>query len=267
MNFIWQVIKEQLLHLSLIFRLSFYEEKSKYTMHYLGAFWQILNPFIQIGIYWFVFGFGIRGSSAVGETPFFLWLIVGIVPWMFINLAITQGSNSVYSNITLVSKMKFPVSVLPSIKIVGNSFSFFVMMIFTLVIVWINGSFSGIYLLQLPYYLFCMYFFLYGLTLLLSTLTTIIRDIQPIVQSVMRLMMYVLPIVWNIDKLPHPIVKILQLNPFFYIIEGFRYSLLGGEWFYNDMAYTLYFWFISLLILLIASSTHLKFRHKFVDYI
>ncbi|PEQ82702.1 Teichoic acid translocation permease TagG [Bacillus sp. AFS006103] len=268
MNFIWQVMKEQLLHLNLIFRLSFYEEKSKYTMHYLGVFWQLLNPFIQIGIYWFVFGFGIRGGGAsVGETPFFLWLIVGIVPWMFINLAITQGSNSVHSNITLVSKMKFPVSVLPSIKIVGNSFSFFIMMIITLVIIFLNKSFPGIYLIQLPYYMLCLYSLLYGLTLLLSTLTTIIRDIQPIVQSIMRLMMYVLPIVWNVDSLPSTILKILQLNPFFYIIEGFRYSLLGGAWFFNDLAYTLYFWTINILILFIASNSHLKFRHKFVDYI
>jgi teichoic acid transport system permease protein len=268
MNFIWQVMKEQLLHLNLIFRLSFYEEKSKYTMHYLGAFWQLMNPFIQIGIYWFVFGFGIRGGgSSVGETPFFLWLIAGIVPWLFINLAVTQGSNSVYSNISLVSKMKFPVSVLPSIKIVGNSLSFIIMIIIALIFIILNKSFSGIYLIQLPYYLFCLYFLLYGLTLLLSTITTIIRDIQTIVQSTMRLMMYILPIVWNVNSLPSPILKMLQLNPFFYIIEGFRYSLLGGGWFFNDLTYTLYFWLISFLILFIASSAHLKFRHKFVDYI
>lgn len=267
MNFVWQILKEQLINFNLILRLSLFQERSKYNMHYLGAFWQILNPFILIGIYWFVFGFGMRGGSSVGETPFFLWLIVGLVPWLFISPTVTQGANSVHSKISLVSKMKFPVSVLPTIKIVENSFSFFIMMVITIIILLVNGFFSGVYLLQLPYYLFCLYFLLYGLTLLLSTLTTIIRDIQQMVQSIMRIMMYVLPILWNVDRLPTTIVNLLQLNPFFYIIDGFRYSLLGGKWFFDDLAYTLYFWFISILILFIGSMVHLKFRHKFVDYI
>ncbi|MDQ6600381.1 ABC transporter permease [Bacillus salipaludis] len=193
--------------------------------------------------------------------------MAGLVPWLFISTATTQGSNSVYSKINLVSKMKFPVSVLPSINIIGNSISFFIMLIITSIIFFLYKSFSGVYLLQVPYYLFCLYFLLFGLTLLLSTLTIIIRDIQQMVQSVMRLMLYALPIVWNIDKLPKTIVNLLQLNPFFYIIEGFRDSLLGGKWFFNDLSYTLYFWCISLLILLVGSSVHLKFRHKFVDYI
>jgi teichoic acid transport system permease protein len=267
MNFVWQILKEQLLSIHLIFRLSLYEEKSKYKMHYFGAFWQIFNPFIQIGVYWFIFGFGIRGGSPVGETPFFLWLIVGLVPWLFISPTITQGSNSVYAKINIVSKMKFPVSVLPSIKIVGNSFSFLIMLLITMILLVMNGVFSGIYLLQLPYYIFCLYLLLYGLSLLLATLATVIRDVQQLVQSIIRIMMYLLPIVWNIDSFPPYIVRVLQLNPFFYIIDGFRYSFLGGDWFFNDLAYTFYFWCMTLLVLFIGSNVHMKFRHKFVDYI
>ncbi|MEH7274096.1 ABC transporter permease [Neobacillus vireti] len=260
-------MKEQFLHINLIIRLSLYELKGKYQMHYLGVLWQILNPFMLIGIYWFVFGLGIRGGAPVGETPFFLWLLSGIVPWIFINQAINQGSNSVHSKVNLVSKMKFPVSVLPTIKILGVSFSFFAMLLVTIIVLLLNGVFSGYYLLQLPYYLLCLYFLVFGLTLLLSTMTTIIRDIQNIVQSIMRIMIYMLPIVWNVDRLPDIFVDILKLNPFFYIIVGFRDTLIGGAWFFDDPAYSLYFWFISIFILLIGCSVHVKFRHKFVDYI
>ncbi|MCM3244938.1 ABC transporter permease [Cytobacillus oceanisediminis] len=267
MIFIWQILKEQLLNLNLIFRLGLYEEKSKYKMHYLGAVWQMLNPIIQITIYWFIFGLGIRGGSPVGETPFFLWLIVALIPWLFIAPTITQASNSIYSSINLVSKMKFPVSVLPSIKIVSNSLSFVFMLFVAMIILMLYGSFPGVYLLQLPYYIFALYFLLFGLTILLSTLSTIIRDIQSMVQSIMRIMLYMLPILWNVDTLPDVFINILKLNPFFYIIEGFRNSLLGEEWFFHDFQYTLYFWLVSILILFIGSTIHLKFRHKFVDYI
>lgn len=267
MNVIMQVMKEQLLHRSLIFRLSFYEVKSTYKMHYLGAFWQILSPLFQIGVYWLVFGLGIRGGAPVGDTPFFLWLLAGLVPWLFISPTVIQGSNSVYSKINVVSKMKFPVSILPSITIVVNSFSFIVMLGILIILLLCSGVFPGWYLLQLPYYLVCLYFLLLGMTLLFSTLTTIIRDVQSMIQSIMRLMMYLLPILWNVENLPTIALNILKLNPFFYIIDGFRNSLLGGEWFFQNSAYTLYFWCISLLIMLVGCNIHLKFRHKFVDYI
>lgn len=267
MKLVWQVIKQQFLHRDLIYRLSLYEMKSNYKMHYLGAFWQLMNPLLQIGVYWFVFGLGIRGGSPIGDTPFFLWLLAGLVPWLYISPTLTQASNSVYSKVNVVSKMKFPVSVLPSIKIMENTFTFIIMLIITVVIFLFNGVFSGIYLIQLAYYLVCMWVLLFGLTLLFSTLTTIIRDIQSMIQSGMRMMMFTLPIVWNVSNLPDIAVNILKLNPFYYIIEGIRDSLVGGNWFYQDPAYTLYFWSISLLILFIASSVHFKFRHKFVDYI
>jgi teichoic acid transport system permease protein len=268
MNLVWQVLKEQIFHLNLIFRLSFYEVKGKYNMHYLGVFWQILNPAVQIAIYWFVFGLGIRGGAPVGGTPFFLWLLAGIVPWLFFSPTVTQASNSVHTKISLVSKMKFPVSILPSIRIVGNSFSFILMLIATVIILALNGKSSGIYLLQLPYYLLCLYVLLFGISLLLATLTTIIRDIANIVQSTMRVMMYMLPILWNVEeRLPEVVVTFLKLNPVFYLIDGFRNALIGGTWFYEDVAYMIYFWLFTILILFIGSSVHMKFRHKFVDYI
>lgn len=267
MNFAWQVLKEQFLHFNLIVRLSLYEEKGKYTMHYFGMLWQILNPFIQIMVYWLIFGLGIRKGSPVDGTPFFLWLIIGLVPWLYISRTIVQASNSVFAKVSLVSKMHFPVSVLPSIKIVGNSLSLFPMILITIGIAYFYDIFSGLYLLQLFYYLACLYLFLFAITLLLSTLTTIIRDVQMMVQSVVRLMMFFLPIVWNVHNFPTFFVNILKLNPLFYIIEGFRYSILGGQWFFEDGAYTLYFWSISLLILTIGAYLHIKFRNKFVDYL
>lgn len=267
MNLVWKILKEQITHLNLIFRISLYEQKSKYTMHYLGILWQILNPFIQVGVYWLVFGLGIRGGSPVGETPFFLWMVTGLVPWLYISPTVTQGTNSIYAKVNLVSKMNFPVSVLPTIRIIGNAYAFIPMLIITIGILLINGVFGGIYLLQLIYYLFALFIFLFAVTLLLSSLTTIIRDIQNMVQSVMRLMLFLLPILWNVSNLPELFIDLLKLNPFFYLIEGFRSSLLGTQWFFEDIPYTIYFWSVTLLTLLVGSFFHLKFRNKFVDYL
>jgi len=267
MNYIWQVIKELVGHIGLIYKLSLYEIKSKYKMHYLGIFWQFLNPAFQIGIFWFVFGLGIRGGEPVGEIPFFLWFIVAMVPWLFISSSIIQGTSSIHSQIGLVSKMKFPMSTLPAIKIMVNSFAFILMLLFVLLIATFRGFFPGYYLLQLPYYLVALYTLIYGLSLLLATLSTIVRDVQLLTQSVIRVMRFLLPIFWIVDKLPQFWVTALKLSPFYYLIQGFRDTLLGQGWFFDDLIYTFYFWAVSILILLLGSYMHLKFRSKLIDYL
>lgn len=82
-NPVVQVLKEQIDNWDLIYRMALFEIKGMYQIHYLGTFWQFLNPAIQIAIYWFVFG-TIRAGSDVDGTPYFLWLIIGLIPWFFL---------------------------------------------------------------------------------------------------------------------------------------------------------------------------------------
>lgn len=72
MSAMMTVIKEQIANFYLIRRLSLYELKSSNNNNYLGMLWELLNPGIQITIFWFVFGYGIRGGSDVDGVPFFI---------------------------------------------------------------------------------------------------------------------------------------------------------------------------------------------------
>ncbi|KZE64089.1 Teichoic acid translocation permease TagG [Fictibacillus phosphorivorans] len=267
MRFVLQILKEQLSNLYLIFRLASYDMKSKYQMHYLGVFWQFLNPAVQVLVYWVVFGLGIRARNPVDGVPYLIWLLVGLIPWFFISPTIVQGSNSIYSKVNLVSKMKFPVSLLPTITIISNSLNFLVLLAIMVLIMFLNGFVPTVFFFQLPYYLFCTFMFLLAITLLFSTVSVIIRDFQNVLQSFMRMIMFLLPILWDINRLPDNIQKILMLNPLYYLIEGFRNTFLYETWFYEDILYMSYFWFVTLLILLIGSILHLKLRSKFIDYL
>ncbi|WP_099160087.1 ABC transporter permease [Virgibacillus ndiopensis] len=273
MNSVKQVLKEQLEHRNLIFRMASFELKGMYQIHYLGSFWQFLNPAIQVAIYWFVFG-TIRGGAPVNGTPFFLWLIIGLIPWFFISPSIIQGSNSVHQKIGLVSKMNFPVSLLPSIRIVSNSFQFFIMLIILIVIALVYGVEPSLYVIQVLYYLLCLYAFLFAFSLLSSTISTLIRDYQMALQSFMRMLLYVSPILWDtslitakFSEVGAVIENFLRLNPLFYIIEGFRDSILGRAWFYQDLVYTGYFWVLTLCLLYFGAKIHIKFRKDFMDYL
>ncbi|MDM5190896.1 ABC transporter permease [Bacillus sp. DX4.1] len=267
MNAMMMVLKEQINSLYLIKRLSIYQVKSTNKDNYLGIVWEMLNPLIQMSIYWFVFGIGIRGGSGVNGVPFVYWLISGVAVWFFINPATLQASKSIYTRLNMISKMSFPMSVIPSYVIMSNFYQHLILVGIVTGIFLITGQGISIHYIQLVYYMFATVMLVFAFSLITSTLSTIVRDVQMVVQSLMRMLLYLTPILWTPEKLPPALQKIMQLNPLCYIVEGYRKAFLGTGWFYEDIKYALYFWGIVFFMLLIGTAIHVKFRKHFVDYL
>ncbi|GAE92462.1 teichoic acid translocation permease protein TagG [Gracilibacillus boraciitolerans JCM 21714] len=269
-NAVKTIIMEQIQNKRLIYRMSRFEVRADYQSHYLGTLWQFLTPIIQIVIYWIVFGVGLRGGgSSIGELPYIIWLLMGLIPWFFISPSMIQGSNSIHQKVSLVSKMNFPVSLLPTIKILSNSVQFIVLMLIFVVVLIINGVGISLFWIQLFYYFFCMFMFIFAFSLFSSTISMLIRDYQTFLSSTMRMLLYLSPILWDPtgDRVPPLLTNLLQLNPLYYIIDGIRNSFLGTAWFFDDLVYTSYFWVFTITLLLIGAKLHIHFREDFVDYL
>lgn len=265
MKSMFLVVKEQITSLYLIKRLSLFEMKSANTNNYLGILWEIINPMIQLSIYWFVFGEGIRKGEPIGDVPFVYWMITGMVVWFFVNPAILQASKSIYTRINFISKMSFPMSVIPTYVIVSKLYSHLMLVGVITLILQFAGYRLSVFFIQLPYFMFAGLMLLIAISLITSTLATIVRDVQMIVQAIIRMLLYLTPLLW------HPtgyILKLMMINPLFYIVEGYRSAMLGTGWYILESPqYTLYFWGVVLVLLLIGSVLHVKFRNHFIDYL
>lgn len=262
------VIKEQFRYFYLVRRLSFYELRSLTSGNYLGMAWEIINPAIQITIYWFVFGFGIRQRAPVGGIDYFPWMFGGILAWFFINQSVLKSSKSIYTKIKMLSKMNFPMSVIPSYVIFAQFYPHLVIVGLGIIILQFIGFPISIYFIQIPIYTLGLLLFLFGLSLILSTMTTIVRDIQMLLQSLMRMLLYLSPILWPPTLLPESWHTFLKLNPFYFVIEGYRASLLGLEWYFIEHPVHFgYFVGVTGLTLLVGSYLHVKFRDQFIDFI
>lgn len=263
-----KVLKEQVNFFYLVKRLSVYELRSLTRGNYLGAAWEIINPAIQILIYWFVFGFGIREREDVGNIPYFQWMFAGILVWFFINNSVMKSSKSIYSKIKMLSKMSFPMSVIPNYTIFAQFYPHLILLVIGTVILQFIGYPISIYYLQLPIYIIGLLVFLFSFALITSTLSTIIRDVQMLLQSVMRMLLYLSPILWPPTLLPDALQPYMKLNPFYYVIEGYRYSLLGEGWYFlENPVYTLYFIGVVALTFFVGAYLHVKFRSQFIDFL
>ena len=58
---------------------------------------------------------------------------------------------------------------------------------------------------------------------------------------------------------------VFKINPFYYIVAGYRDSLLTGNWFFERPMNTLYFWGVTILIFYIGLKLFTKLRPHFSD--
>lgn len=269
-----QVLKEQFNHFYLVRRLSLYEIKSKNKNNYLGMLWEVLNPSIQILIYWFVFG-ALLGRAPVEidgkEISFIYWLMAGFILWTFFFQSIIHGSKSIYTRLRMLSKMNFPMSIIPSYVIFSQFYVHLVMLGISIIVFQFAGYYINVYFVQLFYYIFAAVCLTFAISLITSTLSTMIRDVHLLLASVLRMMLYVSGVLWPLSILkeyPPIILKIIKLNPLYYLMEGYRISFFGSEWYLiTHWQYTLYFWAVILVLFLIGATLHVKFRRHFIDYL
>ena len=87
MNYIKEIISNR----KLIANLSFNDFKTKYAGSFLGIVWAFIQPLITIFVYWFAFQVGLR-SQDVGNFPFALWFMAGLIPWFFFSDGLNGGT-------------------------------------------------------------------------------------------------------------------------------------------------------------------------------
>lgn len=272
MSSVKTILKEIFSNLQLIWTVARYNNKAAFQGHYLGVVWEFLNPLIQIAIWGFVFG-AIRNRRDVylgdNPIPFIPWMLVGMTIWLFMNRATTSGSTSVQRQIKLVSKMQFPVSVLPAMDMASKLTSYFFLLGITVAIILLNGIWPTIHWLGFIYYFIAMLVFIYFFALLNSTITLLFRDYQNILKPLMRLMYFFSGPIWRMQEMaaiPRWFTRLMDLTPFSYIITGLRQAFFGNGFFKEDwLITTASFWLIVALLALLGSHYHLKLKSRFTD--
>ena len=154
-----QIIKEHMMYKNQIGKLAKADLAKTYRGAALGWTWAIIKPAVTIFVYWFAFAVGLRMSSDVNGYPYFLWLIAGVIPWFYISEMITGGTDCIRRYSYLVTKMKFPVSTIPTFVNISK-FMVNLMLIYIMIIIFrLFGFTPDIYILQLPFYLLLAFLF------------------------------------------------------------------------------------------------------------
>lgn len=261
------VLHENITNIYRIYSISKYEILSDIRDSKLGMFWNFANPAIQVLTYWLVFGVIMPGRSEQDKIPYLCWLLGGIVVWFYISPCITNGCNAIYAKRDIITKMKFPVSILPATVILKELFNHVCLMIVLVVLFAVFGYYPNFYWLGLIYYLICGSVFSIALSMITSVLNMMARDTRKLILACMRLLLYLTPVLWSPSKLNgHPLLAfIMKFNPIDYIVQGYRDCFFFHQGIASFGIQTFIFWGITLLLLAFGSFMLYKFKHKFMD--
>ena len=239
--------------------------RKKFVGSYFGVFWMFVQPVVTIVIYYCVFQLGFKSAPPSDiNAPYVLWLIPGIVPWFFFSEAVTAGTGCLYDYNYLVKKVVFKVSILPVIKIVSCAFVHVIFIGIMVVVFLLFGYMPHICWIQVVYYSLCTFVLALGISFLTCSINAFFKDMGQIVSIILQFGMWITPIMWHYS-MAEKWLPLLKLNPFFYITEGYRESMLNHTWFWQRPTMTLYFWIVTAVIFVIGGKTFKKLKPHFAD--
>ena len=159
MNTLAEIIRQHIEWRSQIWKLAKADIIKTYSGAALGWAWALVKPTITIAVFWFAFTFGLRGGGAVNGYPFALWMIPGFIAWFYMSDMLTQGANAIRKYKYLVTKMKFPVSTIPTFVGLSKLAIHICLMVIVVLIFVCTGHFPDLYWLQIFFSVLPLYVF------------------------------------------------------------------------------------------------------------
>ena len=248
----------------LILALSFKDFKKRYAGSYFGAIWAFITPIMTVVMYLFVFQIAFP-SGAVYDIPFLIWFTAGIVPWFFISDAISSSSSSLLEYNYLVKKVIFNIDILPIVKVLSSFIVHLAFVLFVIIMAIAFGFYPSLHWFQMLYYMLCSIVMLFSISLITSSIMIFFRDLGQIINIILMFGFWFTPISWNVDMIPAKYQFIFKASPFYYIVNGFRDSLLRRIWFWDRPAMTLTFWGIIAAFMFVGLFLYKRLKPHFSD--
>ncbi len=223
---------------NLLFELTRKNVKLKYRNSWLGIFWSFLQPLLNMTVLSVVF-IGIFGRSNEHVICYPVFLFTGRLLYDFFNTSTKQAMTSFRRNSAIIKKVYVPKYMYP-LSSIFSTFVTFAISVLCLIVVWIFFKATGLsngHALHITWYvllcivpMFLILLFSTGVGLVLSVLAVYFRDIEYIWDVLTRLLMYMVPILYPLQRIKTPwIIYTIKINPLYSMIELFRQCVLYGQ--------------------------------------
>lgn len=215
---------------SYIWYVSVSELRARQITNVLGNLWHLLNPALNIFIFYLIFGQLLKVDRGVDN--FILFLAVGVFVFGFTQKATIDGARSIVSNRGLLKAVKFPRALLPITATVTEALASLSSFVVLFAIALITEEPITLRWLALPIVIAVQFVFNVGASMVAARMTTHFHDINQILPFVFRLLLYASGVIFSVDAYVEEgsaVEWLFILNPMYCALTLARWCVLGSE--------------------------------------
>jgi lipopolysaccharide transport system permease protein len=237
--------------------------RGRYQQSALGWLWAVIQPAAQVLIFSLIFTRFVPVET--GGIPYPVFSYLAIVPWTLLSASVLDMSQSLVSNMNLVTKIYFPREILPISALLARLMDFGVavgLLVVLMVLYDVKLFLPG--LLVLPIIFVSQLLLILGLGLASAAANVFFRDVQSLLTLGFQVWFYASPIIYPISMVPKQLQQWYFLNPMAGILESYRDVLLSermpGNYLY--LAFV-----ISLLVFVVGYWFFKKIEFQIADVV
>lgn len=192
----------------------------------LGNLWHLLNPALQIAVFYLIFGVILGVTRGVDNLLAFM--SVGLFSYQYSTTSVTQGAKSITGNRPLLRSIWFPRAMLPLTTTTTQLFAFLPKLVVMLVVCLVTGEPMLITWLLVPAILVLQSTLNFGLALMAARAGNHVADLQNLLPFIFRMLLYGSGVLFLIDEYVQQskYQLLFELNPFYGIIAIWRWAIL-----------------------------------------
>jgi lipopolysaccharide transport system permease protein len=244
--------------------------KLRYRQTAVGVLWVVLQPLLAAGIFSFVFG-KVAHLPSPGKFPYFVFSYAGMLGWQAFSSTLSKASACLVGNSQLVSKVFFPRLVLPLSTVFSTLIDFGVALVMMFVLLAITHVMPTAAILTLPVWMLLILVLAMGLGMMAAAMMVSYRDVQYVLPVLVSFLQYGSPVgyavVYVMAQLPAQYHALYMMNPLASLLEGLRWSLLGGSAPVPSWSWALYAALVAIGIFVWGAFGFKKMERKFADVI
>jgi lipopolysaccharide transport system permease protein len=210
-----------------LWALTVIETRRKYAGSVLGMLWYPTYSALLLGCYCFLYlvVFKMRFKE-LGSYQYVLFVFSGLIPYLGLSEAIQTSTSSVRQSLSVLRNAVFPIEFVPMKFVCAALFGLFSSLVI-LVLMVLPTTFFGWHILYLPVAVAALFLFCLAVAWVLSATAVMLPDIAQVVNIALMLLMFISPVGYSIDMVPARVRFLVYLNPLTYLIEAFRFAMLG----------------------------------------
>jgi len=199
----------------------------RYKQTTIGIIWSLVRPVVTVIAFTIVFGKLAKFPS--DGIPYPVFVLIALMPWQFFANSLNDSSMSLVTNAQLISKVYLPRLAIPFSAVFLGLIDFLITFAILIALMLWYGLMPGWDIIFTPIFILMTFAASFGTGLWIAVFNVKYRDFGHIVPLALQVGIYISPVGFGTSIVPEKWRLLYSLNPMVGIIDGFRYTIIGGN--------------------------------------